>query len=75
MFSRWIVTNITSARGTVHCRKTRIPCGDQLVIGGYSYHMSLPSVWMSLNVGAEWLSLLCRYRNAMLDIVYCLKHM
>jgi hypothetical protein len=22
MFSRWIVTNITSARGTVHCRKT-----------------------------------------------------
>jgi hypothetical protein len=32
MFSRWIVTNITSAVGTVHCRKTRIPCGDQLVI-------------------------------------------
>jgi hypothetical protein len=31
MFSRWIVTNITSARGTLHCRKTRIPCGDQLV--------------------------------------------
>jgi hypothetical protein len=27
MFSRWIVTNITSARGTVHSRKTRIPCG------------------------------------------------
>jgi hypothetical protein len=22
MFSRWIVTNITSARGTLHCRKT-----------------------------------------------------
>jgi hypothetical protein len=34
MFSRWIVTNITSARGTVHCRKTRIPCGEQLVICG-----------------------------------------
>jgi hypothetical protein len=34
MFSRWIVTNITSARGTVHCRKIRIPCGDQLVICG-----------------------------------------
>jgi hypothetical protein len=32
MFSRWIVTNITFARGTVHCRKTRIPCGDQLMI-------------------------------------------
>jgi hypothetical protein len=32
MFSRWIVTNITSARGTLHCRKTSIPCGDQLVI-------------------------------------------
>jgi hypothetical protein len=25
MFSRWIVTNVTSACGTVHCRKTRIP--------------------------------------------------
>jgi hypothetical protein len=34
MFSRWIVTNITSARGTVHCRKTRISCGDRLVICG-----------------------------------------
>jgi hypothetical protein len=32
MFSRWIVTNVTSARGTLHCRKTRIPCGNQLVI-------------------------------------------
>jgi hypothetical protein len=31
MFSRWIVTNITSARGTLHCRETRIP---QLVISG-----------------------------------------
>jgi hypothetical protein len=28
MFSRWIVTNITFARGTLHCRKTRILCGD-----------------------------------------------
>jgi hypothetical protein len=34
MFSRWIVTKITSARGTVHCRETRIPCGDQLLICG-----------------------------------------
>jgi hypothetical protein len=34
MFSRWIVTNSTSDRGTVHCRKTRIPWGDQLVICG-----------------------------------------
>jgi hypothetical protein len=34
MFSCWIVTNITSARGTVHCRKTRIPYGNQLVICG-----------------------------------------
>jgi hypothetical protein len=34
MISRWIVTNITSARGTLHCRKTRIPCEDQLVICG-----------------------------------------
>jgi hypothetical protein len=34
MFSLWIITNITSARGTVRCRKTRIPYGDQLVICG-----------------------------------------
>jgi hypothetical protein len=34
MFSRWIVTNITSARGTLHCRKTRRPCGDQPVVCG-----------------------------------------
>jgi hypothetical protein len=34
MFSRWRVTNITSARGTLHFRKSRIPCGDQLVISG-----------------------------------------
>jgi hypothetical protein len=34
MLSRWIVTNITSSRGTLHCSKTRIPCGDQLVICG-----------------------------------------
>jgi hypothetical protein len=34
MFSRWIVTNSTSARGTVHCRKTRIPCKDELVFCG-----------------------------------------
>jgi hypothetical protein len=40
MFSRWIVTNTTSARGTVHCRKKRIPCGDQLVICGL-YKMRL----------------------------------
>jgi hypothetical protein len=33
-FSRWTVTNITSARGTLQCRKTRIPSGDQLVICG-----------------------------------------
>jgi hypothetical protein len=35
MFSRCIVTDITSARGTLHCRKTRIPCGDQLMICGH----------------------------------------
>jgi hypothetical protein len=34
MFSRWIVTNITSARGTLHCHKTHILCGDQFVISG-----------------------------------------
>jgi hypothetical protein len=34
MFSRWIVMNITPACGTLHCRKIRIPCGDQLMICG-----------------------------------------
>jgi hypothetical protein len=34
MFSRWIVTNTTSDRRTVHCRKTRIPCRNQLVTCG-----------------------------------------
>jgi hypothetical protein len=42
MFSRWIVTNITSARGTLHCRKTGIPCGDQLVICGLYMSLKLP---------------------------------
>jgi hypothetical protein len=41
MFSRWTVTNITSDRGTLHCRKTRIPCGDQLVICGL-YSVNCP---------------------------------
>jgi hypothetical protein len=39
MFSRWIVTNITSAGRTLHCRKTRIPCGDQIMICGLYYSM------------------------------------
>jgi hypothetical protein len=72
MFSRWIVTNITSARGTLHCRKTRIPCGDQLMICGlYTVRpcaavqsVSLHSaVWQFSsrtqrpNVVVEWLAL------------------
>jgi hypothetical protein len=38
MFSRWIVTNITSVRGTLYCHKTRILCGDQLVICGQNFY-------------------------------------
>jgi hypothetical protein len=34
VFSYWIVTNITTASGTLQCRKIRVPCGDQLVICG-----------------------------------------
>jgi hypothetical protein len=30
IFSRCIAANITSARGTLHCRKTRICCGISL---------------------------------------------
>jgi hypothetical protein len=42
MFSRRIVTNITTARGTVHCHETRIPCGDQVMICGlYPGHTAL----------------------------------
>jgi hypothetical protein len=44
MFSRWIVTKITSARGTLHCRKTRIPYGDLLVIGRLYLPTSLNGV-------------------------------
>jgi hypothetical protein len=43
MFSRWIVMNITSARGTLHCRKTRIPCGQ------YSTHDDKPERWQEVN--------------------------
>jgi hypothetical protein len=38
MFSRWIVTNITSVRETLHYRKTHIIC-DQLVICGLQYYI------------------------------------
>jgi hypothetical protein len=34
MFSHLIVAKITSVRGTLHCHKTRISCGDQLGICG-----------------------------------------
>jgi hypothetical protein len=34
MFSCWIVMDVTSTRGTFHCCKTHIPCGDQLMICG-----------------------------------------
>jgi hypothetical protein len=39
MFSLRMVTNLTSARETLHCRKTRIPCGDQFVICGLYYRL------------------------------------
>jgi hypothetical protein len=53
MFSLWILTNITSARGTLHCRKTRIPCRDQLVICG-QYGGAYGGVWKSLHLEWEW---------------------
>jgi hypothetical protein len=34
MFSRLIITNIISARWTLHWSKTSNPCGDQLVVCG-----------------------------------------
>jgi hypothetical protein len=50
MFSRWILTNITSAGVTLHCRKTLIPCGDQLVICG-KYPASLRLMLCLLRLG------------------------
>jgi hypothetical protein len=32
IFSHWILMKIICASGTLHCRKTHIPCGDQLEI-------------------------------------------
>jgi hypothetical protein len=64
MFSRWIVTNITSASETLHCRKTRIPCGDQLVICGLRWRGG----WVGLRAGLgtearEQILCLCRSLN------------
>jgi hypothetical protein len=51
MFSRWIVTNIISARGALHCRKTRIHFGDQLVICGL--YIALNGRRLMINDGFE----------------------
>jgi hypothetical protein len=47
--------NITSARGTLHCRKTRIPCGNQLVICAVSSSTTV--------VTSEVFSLELNFRN------------
>jgi hypothetical protein len=47
MFSRWMVTNITSVRGTMHYRKVRIPCGEHPVICG-QYYVFLFGIHMKL---------------------------
>jgi hypothetical protein len=53
MFSRRIVTNITSPRGTLHCRKTRIPCWDQLVICGQYVRTHTPDANKALNLSVN----------------------
>jgi hypothetical protein len=45
MFSCWIVTNIISARRTLHRCKTSIPCGDQLLICG---------LYNKIRIGKHW---------------------
>jgi hypothetical protein len=50
MFSRWRVTNITSARETLYCSKTRIPCGDQFVICVQYIIFSLPKQTHSVSI-------------------------
>jgi hypothetical protein len=57
MFSRWIVTNIISARGTVHCHTTHIPRGDQLVICGLTVQTDLSEQVVSCVLG--WLCVKC----------------
>jgi hypothetical protein len=55
MFSRWIVTNITSARGTLHCRKTRIPCRDELLIcGQYTSDSRYARYTVHSDICAHW---------------------
>jgi hypothetical protein len=54
MFSRWIVTNITSARGTLHCRKTRIPCGVKLVICGQYGELESKEEEIVVSVTFSW---------------------
>jgi hypothetical protein len=50
IFSRWIETNFTSARGTLHCHKTRIPCRDQLMICGLYMSAHWKVTWTIWNV-------------------------
>jgi hypothetical protein len=52
MLSRWIVTNITSVRGTLHCRKTRIRCDDQLVI--YGLYLICVQLWWKVYDVRTW---------------------
>jgi hypothetical protein len=68
MFSRRIVTNITSASGTVHCRKTRIPCRDQLMIFGHYLSLHATHVVISLCVCSSLSVDGCQ--NVFLIIVY-----
>jgi hypothetical protein len=57
LFSRWIVTNTISARETLRCRKTRVACGDQLVICG---------LYLNVVLSCPFLSSKCMFSNRFL---------
>jgi hypothetical protein len=61
MFSLRIVTNITSASGTLHCSKTRIPFGDQLVICGLYFLLIFRLILSSVSKSLKWYFPLKRY--------------
>jgi hypothetical protein len=65
MFSRWLVTNITSASRTVHCRKTHISCGDQLVICGL--YLSYTGVKFRPSLYGKYINWQCKEPNAAVD--------
>jgi hypothetical protein len=73
MFSRWIITNNTCARRTLHCRKTRISCGDQLEIcRQYTKQTSFANcAFNAAPPGYFWLFVFESYIEVLTHIITC----